>query len=166
MGVHYIYAFRGDNRTPFKRASGSEQGAALDALLRTLEPSELALPNSILDLIPPRPGGYERSRELFPKMTGGMFDAFAPAIVAASHTVFHLLNPARAARIVQQHAIDPTLPGLDQILKRLVDETRNFAVSDPYQREIKRAVERVVIDGLIQLRRQCPDGPGASPGSR
>ena len=155
-GVHYIYAFRGDNRTPFKRASGSEQRAAMDALLRTLEPSELALPNSILDLIPPRPGGYRGSRELFPKMTGGMFDTLSPAIVAASHTVFQLLNPARAARIVQQHAIDPALPGLDEILNRLVDGTRNFTVSDPYQREIQRAVERVVIEGLMRLAGNAP----------
>ena len=54
-GQDYIYAFRGDGRTPTKWVPAAQQRAALDALVATLKPSELALPKNALDKIPPRP---------------------------------------------------------------------------------------------------------------
>src|SRR6185437_325548 len=54
-GQDYIYAFRGDGRTPTKWVPAAAQKAALDALMATLKPSELALPKNALDKIPPRP---------------------------------------------------------------------------------------------------------------
>ena len=40
------------------------QRSALEALAATLAPSELTVPGSILDLIPPRPPGWTRTRNL------------------------------------------------------------------------------------------------------
>jgi hypothetical protein len=42
-GQHYVYAMRGDGRQPTRRASANEQAAALEALMRTLDPAELRL---------------------------------------------------------------------------------------------------------------------------
>ena len=39
-----------------------------------LKPSELTVPRQVLDSIPPRPPGYSRHRELFPRTTGDAFD--------------------------------------------------------------------------------------------
>ena len=61
--------------------------------------------------IPPRPSGYGNTRELFPRYTGQMFDAITPAVVASDMTVGYLLSDTRAARLVEQHALDPALPG-------------------------------------------------------
>ena len=47
-GIHYIYAMRGDGREPVKPVSAREQRAALDALIASIKPSELALPSSVL----------------------------------------------------------------------------------------------------------------------
>ena len=69
-GQHYVYAMRGDGRAPTRPASAAEQQAALEALLRTLDPAELRLPESVLAAIPPRPSGYGPHRELFPRYTG------------------------------------------------------------------------------------------------
>ena len=52
-----------------------------------------------------------------------MFDAITPAVVAANLTVGYLLDDARAARLVEQHALDPTLPGLDNVIDRLIAST-------------------------------------------
>ena len=52
-GIYFTYAMRGDGREPVRFASGAEQRAALDALLATLKPSELALPRELLAKIPP-----------------------------------------------------------------------------------------------------------------
>ncbi|HZU24105.1 MAG TPA: zinc-dependent metalloprotease, partial [Bryobacteraceae bacterium] len=43
-GEDYIYAIRGDGRTPWQRESGADQRHALDALMRTLAPAELTVP--------------------------------------------------------------------------------------------------------------------------
>src|SRR6185436_17655920 len=82
-GQDFIYAFRGDGRTPTRWASAAQQKAALDALLLTLAPAELRVPDAVLKLLPPRPAGYPPSRELFPRNTGIVFDAITPAVVAA-----------------------------------------------------------------------------------
>ena len=87
---------RGDGRVPLTPVAGDRQRAALAALLRTLDPAELTLPESVLQRIPPRPPGHGLHRELFPRRTGPVFDALTPAIVAADMTVSQILTPSRA----------------------------------------------------------------------
>ncbi len=53
-GQDYVYAFRGDGRTPTRWVAAAQQRAALDALAATLKPSELTLPKNALD--PSLPG--------------------------------------------------------------------------------------------------------------
>jgi hypothetical protein len=150
-GMHYIYAMRGDAREPQKPASAAEQTAALKALAATLKPSELALPMPLLKKIGPRPPGYGVTRELFPRYTGETFDAIAPAVVATELTLSFLLNAERAARLVEQRALDPSLPGLTQVLDVLDGATFDAATTNPYEQEIARAVQRVYMDSLMRL---------------
>lgn len=151
-GLYYWYAMRGDGREPVKFVPAAQQKAALDALLSTLKPSELALPASLLKVLPPRPSGYGGGRELFPRSTGNMFDAISPAVVAADMTIGFMLDGSRAARIVQQSALDPSLPTLDQVLDRVIAATfTTAAAASPYEAEIARAVQRVVVEHLMTL---------------
>lgn len=150
-GVAYTFAMRGDGLTPMWRPSADEQEGALDALMRTLSPSELALPVSVVNAIPPRPPGYGRTRELFPRYTGGAFDAITPAVVAASVTVNALLTPDRAARLVEQKIFDPSLPGLDDVLARLLETAFSAPVNSGYESEVRHAVQGVVIDRIEWL---------------
>ena len=99
------------------------QRKALDALAATLKPSELTIPKRILDLLPPRPPGYGMHRELFPRTTGEGFDPINPATIAADVTIGFILQPDRAARMVAQNAVDPTLPGLGEVIDRLIRAT-------------------------------------------
>lgn len=150
-GVQYTYAMRGDGLTPMWRVPAELQNRALDALMRTLDPSELTIPEDVIEVIPPRPPGYGRTRELFPRYTGPAFDAITPAVVAASHTVSALLNPARAARMVEQNIFDPSLPSLEQVLDRLVDASFGATAVGSYENEVKRAVEAVVAERIQWL---------------
>ncbi len=150
-GLEYIYAFRGDGRKPMSRVSGAAQRAAVHALLGTLQPAELAIPIGVLDILPPRPPGYSRTRELFPRYTGPTFDAITPAVVAADHTVGQMLQPARAARLVEQHTLDADLPGLDDVITWLWEVAQPSASDSPYEAEIRRGVGRVIADRLMAL---------------
>jgi hypothetical protein len=155
-GQQYIYALRGDGRPPTQWATAADQRAALDALLLTLKPSELALSTSLLSKIPPRPSGLERTRELFPRYTGGAFDPIMPAVVAADMTLGFVLTPERAARMVAQKAVDPSLPGFDDVTSRIITATFQPAAATSLQTEIARAVQRVVASHLMELAATAP----------
>jgi len=155
-GIHYIYAMRGDGREPVKAVPVREQRAALDALVASLKPSELALPSAVLGAIPPRPAGFGMHRELFPRNTGSAFDAITPAVVAADLVMGELLNPARAARLINQRALDPALPGLETVIDRLRDAASRKQARSAYEREITRALEHVLVDNLMTLASTAP----------
>ncbi|MCG8468062.1 MAG: zinc-dependent metalloprotease [Gemmatimonadetes bacterium] len=155
-GIDYVYAMRGDGRDPMTRVSATDQRAALDALLATLDPGELALPDAVLDVVPPRPPGYGRTRELFPRYTGSAFDAISPAVVAADHTVSQMLQPSRAARLLEQHTLDPSLPGLGDVLDGLFGVAHAHDDDTRYEAEIRRAVARVIFDRLMTLAASAP----------
>ena len=150
-GLHYIYAMRGDGREAVRPVSAADQKAALDALLATLEPSELAVPAAVLKQLPPRPSGYAMHRELFPRNTGSAFDAITPAVVASGLVIGNLLEPARAARLVEQHALDPSLPGLAEVIDALVAATFRARTANAYEGEIARAAQYVMIEHLMAL---------------
>jgi hypothetical protein len=150
-GLHYIYAMRGDGREPFRRASADEQRTALRSLLATIQPSALALPATVISVIPPRPSGWGSHREMFPRYTGSAFDAISPAVIAADMVYAGIFNAERAARIVEQNALDPSLPGLEEIVDQSLAAAFDAPAANPYEGEIRRAVQRVAIDRLMDL---------------
>ena len=155
-GMHYTYAVRGDGLDPVRAASAAEQNRALDALVRALQPAELTIPEDVLAELPPRPSGYGRTRELFPRYTGPMFDAISPAVVAAAHVVDEVLNPSRAARLLEQRLLDASLPGLGDVIGALVEVGEPNGADGRYEAEVRRAVGRVVADGLMRLADGAP----------
>ena len=155
-GVEYTYAVRGDGLEPFRRVSAEAQRSALAALMRTLAPAELTLPDRVLNAIPPRPPGYGRHREMFPRYTGSVFDALTPALVAAGHTLAMVLEPSRAARLVVQHSLDPDLPGLEEVLEGLFDASSGASTNTAYEAAVKRVVEGVVVERTMWLAANAP----------
>jgi hypothetical protein len=155
-GQYYTYAMRGDGQEPLRPVPAAEQQAALRALLRTLDPGELAIPRSILETLPPRPFRYEPHQELFNRHTGLVFDAVAPATAAADMTLSFLFHPERASRMIQQKALYPDLPGLLDIIHTYTDGIFGPSFNDPYQAEINRSVERIFVDRLLRLAGQAP----------
>ena len=160
-GLDYIYGMRGDGRTPVKWETAANQRKALEALARTLKPSELVVPKQVLDAIPPRPPGFGRHRELFPRTTGDGFDPLSPATIASDVTIGFVLELDRSARMVAQHALDPALPGLEEVIDRLTKAVFDAAVASPYEAEIRRAEERVLVDRVMWLATGAPNEPGA-----
>jgi len=150
-GMDYTFALRGDGELPTKIVLPAEQRRALAAVLATLKPSALALPESLLQMIPPRPPDYERGREHFKIHTSPAFDALAPAEAAAQHTLQFLFNPERAARLVEFHARDAANPGLQEVLDGVLAATWKAPRPSGYQGEVARVVDGVVLYDLLAL---------------
>jgi hypothetical protein len=150
-GLNYTYAARGDGQKATEMIPAPEQRRALEALLRTLQPEALALPERILQLIPPRAYGYERSRETFDTRTGLTFDPLAVAETAASMTIGLLLHPERAARLIEYHSRDNNFPGLGEVIDKLISATWKSSPGAGYHAEIERVVDNVVLYHLMSL---------------
>jgi hypothetical protein len=152
-GVRYTIALRGDGQTPTQQVPAKEQEQALKALLETLSPEALSLPQALLDQIPPRPSTWPATRELFQRYTGPTFDPLAPAVAAARITIGDILQPERDARLIEQHDQNPELPGLDSVMDRLIAAIFDCSASNGYEAEILHSEQGLVVDQLIRLAR-------------
>ena len=155
-GAYYNYALRGETSNEYRRVQAPEQRAALNAVLRTVQPATLKLPLSVVEMLPPRPYGVGGSQELFDRYTGLVFDAVSPAASAADMSLSLLLDPQRAARLVQQNALDPSLPGLADVLETTTRAIMDPDIDDTYEAEIARAVQRVYVERLMTLATNAP----------
>jgi hypothetical protein len=150
-GQSYTYALRGDGQDPPRAIPAATQEQALRSLLGTLRPADLAVPDRLLQLLPPRPAGFDRTRELFDRETGLVFDAIRPAATAADVTVSLLFDSQRAARLVQQSALDSGLPSLEGVIDRTLSAVFGPVPANGYHAEIGRAVQRVIVERLMDL---------------
>ncbi len=149
-GLDYSYKLRGDNQATPKVVPEAEQLKALDALLATISPEVLALPESVLNLIPPRPAGIASSRELFSGNTGPSLDALGIAQTAADLPISLILNPQRANRLVEYGARNEG-PSLSEVIDRIIRKTVTMRGGDDYYGSIQQTVNFVVVMNLIQL---------------
>ncbi|HAK55807.1 MAG TPA: peptidase [Acidobacteria bacterium] len=156
-GVAYTYAVRtptGPSPTSvYEIVSAVRQRDALDAVLDTIAAEELALPAALLDLIPPRAfqsdGG---TAEPFDRRTAMVFDPISAAMTAADLAVSALLQPERAARLVDFHARDAEYPGFEEVVEALLARTwRALPPGAAHAAAIMQAVERLVVTRLMQV---------------
>ncbi|HSC44431.1 MAG TPA: zinc-dependent metalloprotease [Candidatus Acidoferrum sp.] len=150
-GMDYTFALRGDGEMPTKIVASGEQRRALAAVLATLKPSALVLPETLLAMIPPRPPNYQRGREHFKIGTSPAFDALAPAEAAAQQTLQFLFNPQRAARLVEFHARAAENPGLQEVLDDIFAATWKSPHPPGYAGEVARVVDDVALYDLLAL---------------
>jgi hypothetical protein len=136
--------------TPIAIVPAERQRAALAALLETLDPDVLALPSALLALLPPTAFGYsDGSAEHFPGHESPLFDRFAAAAVAADLTISALVQPERAARLVDFHGRDAANPDFLEVVSALVAKT--FGSSTRGELTLRRTVQNVVVTRLMGL---------------
>lgn len=156
-GVNYTYAVKtASGANPGKVweiVSPARQRDALAAVLATLQVEALAIPPRILDLIPPRAFGYEGgATELFSKRTAPTFDPIGAATISADFAVSGLLDPNRAARLIEFHARDNAYPDFKEVVAALIRATWKTArPKNPYHAEIARAIQSLTVAQLMEL---------------
>jgi hypothetical protein len=159
-GIYYAYSVKAAGRPSPPQVQeivpAGRQREAIDAVLDTIKADELRIPTRVLDLIPPMAFGYGRGHtELFDKRTDPAFDPIAAATIAADLTVSGLLEPHRAARLVDFHARDSAYPGFGQVAEALIADTWKAApAKDGYGQEIQHAVQSLVVTRIMGL---CAD---------
>ena len=149
-GADYTYALRGDGQKPFTIVPGAEQRRALDLLLSTLGVDFTAIPERIVQMIPPPAERFEQG-EGFDHRTDLVFDPLAAAEASAQFTVGEILHPARMARLVSFGAMGD-YPNLEEVVDKMIAATWGApAPADKYRTQVSHVIQRAVIDEMMQM---------------
>lgn len=159
-GLDYAHLVRGDRRPASRPVGGDRQRAAVAALLATLSPEVLDVPDVVRALLQPRPFGEGRNREMFPSRTGPTFDPLASAAAAADHTLAALLHPARAARLADPVADGPGLAEvLGLTLEAVLPDDPAALPAGSRHAALRRTVVRALTERLIALSESSAAAP-------
>jgi hypothetical protein len=150
-GLNYSFNVRGGGQKDPEIVPAAQQRAAIKAVLDTLSPNILALPEPLLEKIPPRPPEYPASPENFARRTAPAFDALAPAEAAAEIVSSLLLEPNRDERMIEYHARDGVYPGFAELVDDLLAATWKATPDSGYDGAVQRAVNAVVLHHLMSL---------------
>ena len=151
--AYAVKATNGPSPTPVLAVVSPErQRAALSAILQTIDPQFLTLPRALLDLMPPTAYGYGVGiAEPFARRTAPVFDSLGAASIAADFAVSALLQPERAARLVEFHGRDQRNPDFDEVASALVTKAFGAASRAATVGAIARAVQELVVTRLTEL---------------
>lgn len=151
-GVDYSYAVNGDGHEAAPPIAPAIQQQALDALLKTLAPEQLDLPDPLIDLLSDSQAATpERSFdiEVFPSMGGPVFDLPGVATTAADMTLSALLDPERLNRMVEQHRRDPHQMGVSRMVTTLLSAVAPVAGNEGRHAEIRRRVRLKLVSDIV-----------------
>lgn len=154
-GVYYTYAVKTAAGASPKNIQtivpAAKQREALQLALGTITPEALAIPEAVLQMIPPRAFGYGGGpTEYFTKHTGLTFDPIGAASIAADFTITALLHPERAARLNEYHARAAENPDFAEVVRALVQQVwQKNAAKNGYDAALQRAVQAVCVNRLI-----------------
>jgi hypothetical protein len=162
-GLNYTYSVRGGEASAAEPVSPGDQRKALHAVLETLTPETLTLPEPLLRMLPPRPPDFPRTHESFGAHTGLTFDAESPVEISAELTAALLFDPSRASRLVEYHARDPKQLGLEEMMDAVLAATWQSPRRTGLEEESQFTVEDVVLNQLLRL--AASGGGGSSPGA-
>ncbi|MEU6348393.1 zinc-dependent metalloprotease [Streptomyces sp. NPDC047072] len=148
-GVRYAYGLAGEAGTGAVPVDADTQRRALTRLAGLLHAEQLALPSAVLDTLTPPAIRYGRTSQYFDTGAGVVFDPFEAARSAAVLVTGPLLEPARLNRLAWQHAVDPAVPGVTELLTTLLAAT--WRREDPVREDVPAgaAVQRTVDWALL-----------------
>jgi hypothetical protein len=156
-GVYYSFSVREKNG-PFPAqvneiVPAERQRQALAAALSTLDVRELVIPDGLLRLMPPVAFGMNSSRlERFAKRTTPIFDSVSAAEIAADLVYSGLLEPSRAARMIEFHSRDSANPHFREIVDALVGKVWKTPFSiNAKEAAIQRAIQSLLVSELMDL---------------
>lgn len=153
-GVEYANAVRGDAVQATRPIPAAQQRRALAALVAGLRPSELAIPDTVVTLLGPRPFDYRPYVELFGSRTRPAFDELGAMRTLSQMIVDAVLQRERAARVVQSALHEANPLTLSEIVDALATpQWTAGAVRSANVRNaaIDRIVQRSVADRLLVL---------------
>ena len=145
-GVDYNYAVKGFDEPINQPVSEPVQNAAMQELLNTLTPDNLAIPKDALDILVPAAKGYGRNRESFDSHNSMVFDPLNSAEALSNFVLTLMLHPERLSRINQQDV------SLNDYLEAIESRLFNYlADENDYKNHLAMIPQKLYVIHLIKL---------------
>ena len=158
-GVDFPYALNHEGLQA-QAVPGHVQQAALYALMNTLLPENLSVPQHLQLLMSAGFGGNadrQTDIEIIPTAGGPVFDPLKATEIGAVQTLDSLLNPQRLNRLEIQHGADGSVPAPARVFDDLIDLTFGRANS-----EAGRRIATTAVLSLARLQRNAALSPTIS----
>lgn len=149
-GMDFVYRHKGDARKAPVFVSQAEQERALKALMATLAPAELDIPESVMMALSPlgySDGDPQFERETFEGGGRPLFDHAGPSAVAANLTFDALLHPRRLLRVYEQGLKGEGHMDLSAYLSRI---TAGVVLMPKKENEGHRAIRKITVDAFAE----------------
>ncbi|HZJ00376.1 MAG TPA: zinc-dependent metalloprotease, partial [Gemmatimonadaceae bacterium] len=151
-GMEYSNAVRGDGLVATHPIDGASQRRALSELIAALSPSELAIPDTVVSLMGPRPFSYDSNVELFSARTRPAFDELGAARTLAQMIVDGILQRERVARLVQFANRGESPLTLSETIDALTASWSSSSGNESRKTSsLRRVAQRAVADRLLLL---------------
>lgn len=150
-GMEYANAVRGDRAQATRPIDAGAQRAALRTLIAALDPRELAIPDTVLTLLGPRPFSYQPYVELFSTRTRPAFDELGAARTLAQMIVDGILQRERVARVVAFQTRMPNPLTLGEVIDALTSDWSASGLTSAKLEALRRVAQRAVVDRLLLL---------------
>lgn len=156
-GFEQRYALAGEPARGVRVVPAEEQHRALALLQVALSPEVLRIPQRVVGLVAAEPPGWNADSDvgnpmqLLPMAGTQTIDSTAIAHALAQEIVALLLDRSRMSRTATFHQQDPAQPGLEAVFDSLMEASWRRTSSDITDAAILRAVQRAVLDGLLDL---------------
>ncbi|HEV8409553.1 MAG TPA: zinc-dependent metalloprotease, partial [Gemmatimonadaceae bacterium] len=160
-GMEYSNPLKGDGQQATRPISAARQREALASLIAELQPAELAIPDTVLTLFPPR-FDANSNVELLGTHTTPVFDELGAARTLSQMIIDGILQRERAARLVQFASRGPDVVTfvsrraspltLSETIDKLVAATWGGAAQPTLKlAALQRTTQRALADRLLML---------------
>jgi hypothetical protein len=122
-GVDFRYPVAGDQHEAAVPLAPTQQRRALQALLDTLDPALLDLPDALLNLLSAGQSGAADKQvtiEAFDSASGRLFDLDSAVTAAADLTLTNLLHNERLNRLTELHRRNSDYPGVSEVTEAIL----------------------------------------------
>jgi hypothetical protein len=163
-GVYSTYAVAGGQSATPSVVEGVAQRRALDALLATLAPAALDVPEGLISQLSAGwSGESDRQTDIEVMRTAGgtVFDPLVAAQVSARVTLDALLASDRLARLADQHRRSPAVPGPDLLARRLL-ALADAPAGSPRLAAVRRAIGTRIVLSLAKAAAAAATGAQAA----
>jgi len=163
-GVDFNYALNGDGLERATPVPAASQRAALEALLRTLDPSALGVPGTVLPTLSSAYSGNndrQTSIEVFPTAGGPVFDPLSATEVGAVVTLAGLLAPDRLNRLEIQNQAASDVPSAHDVIDAVIDQSFGFSGRES-DAGVRRRIATTTALALARLQRDADLSPTVS----
>lgn len=156
-GLYFSYALKtanGPSPAKFREiVPAQRQREALKTILDTIKVEELAIPQRILELIPPVATGFEGgTAEYFNRRTDPSFDPLGAASIAADLALGALFDPNRVARLNDFHAQNAANPDFKEVLDATIGATWKIAhARNAYHTALAETTQSLVVKRIMEL---------------